>query len=120
MKASLRLSKKLSNNYFVLVKLRPDNWSPRIDMIVRRKPIYDYEQCVKLEELINKFDDKWFNKISLDQYDLELDNESILNADTENDIKLNSSFIKRVTNSYMDKDYKVLYSNCECLVDKKS
>lgn len=121
-KASINLAKKVASNYNILVLLRPEGWSPRIDVIVRRKEHYDYISCIKQESLFEEFDKKWFNKVSLDQYDLELTTKPMTDKDKEADEKLKTSFIKRLTYHYadLDCDYVVLYCNCEELIDLKT
>lgn len=121
-KASINLAKKVGSNYNILVLLRPEGWSPRIDIIVRRKEHYDYISCIKQELLFEEFDKKWFNKVSLDQYDLELTTKPMTDKDKETDEKLKTSFIKRLSYHYadLDCDYTVLWCNCEELIDIKA
>ena len=121
-KASLKLMKQVSDNYYGLVLLRPDKWSPRIDILTRRKPQYDYDKCVKQEELFEKFDDKWFNQVSLDQYDLELSKEPVSDEDIKVDKQQEANFIKRLSYHYadLDCDYTILWCNCEELIDIKT
>ena len=121
-RVSIKLAKKVSSNYNVLVILRPQGWSPRVDVVIRRKDNYNYEKCLKLEPLFDKFDDKWFNGISLDQYDLELTDKPISEEDLKVDIELKQNFVKRLTYHYadIDCDYNVLFCNCENMIDIKT
>lgn len=121
-RASMRLVKKTDDMYYSLVLLRPENWSPRVDIIIRRKPDYDYDKCLKLEPLFDKFDDKWFNLVSLDQYDLELTKDPLTEEDIKADKQQEENFIKRLSYHYadLDCDYTVLWCNCEELIDIKA
>jgi len=119
--ASIKLVKKLNKNYNCLVVVKSDNYSPMLDIIVRRKIIYDFEECTKLEKLMEKFEDKWYMNITLDQYDLELTNSEISNKDKIVDAELEKKFIKRLSYYYAetDEDYDTLWCNCEELIDIK-
>ena len=121
-KASIKLAKQIDSNYNVLVLLRPDGWSPQVDVIVRRKENYEYISCIKQEPLFDEFDKKWFNRVSLDQYDLDLSTKPMTDKEKETDDKLKESFVKRLTYHYadLDCDYDILYCNCEELIDIKT
>lgn len=120
-RVSIRLAKKVDSNYNVLVILRPDGWSPRVDIVTRRKDDYNYEKCLELETLFDKFDDKWFNEISLDQYDLELSDKETSDEDLKADDKLKSMFIERLSYYYneVECESKVLWCNCKYLLVKE-
>ena len=114
--ACKRLYNKVKDNYYVIVLLRPDNWSPRLDVRTRRKDVFDLKKCIKNEHAFEKFDDKWFNGISLEEYDLEL-KETYTKEELDDDIETKERFIKMVTFNYKDEDaFDIIYSNCENLV----
>lgn len=120
--ASIKLAKKTAPMYNSLVILRPDSWTDRVAIIIRRKEDADFNECLKLEPLFDLFDDRWGLDISLDQYDLELSNEVLTNAEKKLDSIQRENFIRRLTYYYtdMDTDYEVLWCNCEELIDLKA
>ena len=120
----IRACKKLFNNvkdnYYIMVLLRPDNWSPRLDVRTRRKDFHDFEKCIKEEEVFSNFDKKWGNNISFEQFYLDL-KDVYTDNEVEEDNQLRLNFINGVTFHYTDEDaYDILYSNCEELLDKES
>ena len=120
--ASVKLARQVSSNYYCFIYLMSSNYSPRIDIVVRRKSNYDYDKCVKLERLFEKFDDKWFNNVSLDQYDLELNSNNITDSIRDTDIQLKQKFIKRLSYHYInsDGDTNMLWCNCVELINNKT
>lgn len=91
---------KLSQYNYILIQ-REDNWSPRLRIVIRRKEEYDYDKCVRQEELIEKFEDKYFNKISIDQYDFALD--ELFKTEKKEDAKLDKSF-RKILRYYVERN----------------
>ena len=96
---SLKFVKKLDQYNYILIQ-REDNWSPRLRMVIRRKDNYDYDKCVIQEKLIEKFDNKYWNKISVDQYDYDLG--ELTKEQKKDDAKLGKSF-KKILKYYVGK-----------------
>lgn len=109
---SKKLLKKLTEYDGIIID-RGDCCSPRIEIVIRRKSFYNYNLCEKQEKLIEHFEDKWFNKISLNQYDLEL--QKVYTAEQlDADKELHNDFnclIRRVLTD-LTSDSNVISCNC--------
>ena len=95
--------RKLTQYNYILIQ-REDNWSPRFRIVLRRKDEYDYDRCVYEEKLISCFEKRYFNKISIDQYDLSLG--KLTKKEKQSDVKLYESF-KKILSYYIDRPKKV-------------
>lgn len=85
-KKAKQLVKSLTLSYGVVVE-KESNWSPRVDILIRRKEIdinnVDKEQYKKEQDKIDTFEDKYFMEVSVEQFDID-----ILENYTEKDIKV--------------------------------
>ena len=83
-----QLVKSLTLSYGVVVE-KESNWSPRVDILIRRKEIdinnVDKEQYKKEQDKIDIFEDKYFMEVSVEQFDID-----ILEDYTEKDIKVDA------------------------------
>lgn len=121
-RASIRLVKQLGDSYYSLIILHTEQYSPRIDIIIRRKKnIENYDTVIKLEKNIETFENKWFCDINISQYDLEFNNDNSSDDDLEVDAELEKRFIERLSYYYTSSeyDYDILWCNCEDLIVAK-
>lgn len=94
----LKLAYKLDQYNYILIQ-REDNWSPRLRLVIRRKDEYDYDKCVKQEDVLAKFEDKYWNKVSIDQYDYTLG--ELTREEKRDDARLYKSF-KKILKYYVN------------------
>lgn len=88
-----KLIKKLKLSYGLVIE-KEANWSPRIDILIRRKELdinnIDKVQYKKEQDMIDKFEDKYFMETSVEQFDID-----ILEDYTKEDIQLDIDTLKR-------------------------
>lgn len=122
--ASMRLVRKLSDYYYSYVIVRSEEFSPRIEIIIRRKDVTDadFKKYEKLEDMLYKFDDKWFNVIELSQYDYELSTEKFTKKEIKEDKKLMETFIDRLDYFLNDTETScnLIWCNCKELLENKT
>lgn len=122
--ASMRLVHKLGDYYYSYVIVRSEEWSPRIEIMIRRKNVADadFKKYEKLENMLYKFDDKWFNAIELSQYDYELSTEKFTKDEIKEDKKLMETFIDRLDYFLNDTETScdLIWCNCKELLKNKT
>lgn len=122
--ASMRLVHKLGDHYYSYIVVRSEGWSPRIEVITRRKCVadVDFHKYEKLEDKLDKFDDRWFNVIELSQYDYELSKENFTEDETKEDNKLRKTFIDRLSYFLDDTETscELIWCNCKELLRDKT
>lgn len=122
--ASMRLVHKLGDRYYSYIVVRSEEWSPRIEIIVRRKNVTDadFKKYEKLENMLYKFDDKWFNAIELSQYDYELSTEKLTKKEIKEDKKLMEKFTDRLDYFLNDTETScdLIWCNCKELLKNKT
>lgn len=104
---SKQLCKHLKTFDYIIEDKGP-NWSPRLDIFIRRKKSVDKSQYLKEQHKLDKFCDKWFNVISISQYDIDISNDNVSTKDLEEDKLLNKRFktiVKNIKKLQKDKDY---------------
>lgn len=114
-RASRKLSKRLKEHYAILI-LRPDNWSPRLRLVVRRKNPYNEKRAIKEDKLISKFEDKYFSYVSVEQYDYDIG--ELTESEMEDDSNLYKRFRDIIKYHFDNKDDadEILYCNCNYIL----
>lgn len=115
LKHYLRISKQFAKKipgFNTIVVLQDEGWSPRIRINLRRGnniTVEDYENQV---DIIDEYEDKYFNKISFEEYEVYLTNKST-EEDIKNDNKYKEKFYKLVNGFRQDlfKEDKIIYQN---------
>lgn len=90
-------------------------WHPRIHIFIRRKDEIDLGKYSKEQTIIDKFEDKYFNNISMTQFDIDILADDLTEEDFEKDKDLKKRFYDGLDEYYKeDKDeeaVKLLYEN---------
>lgn len=93
---SKRLVKHLKSFYY-LIEDKGENWTPRLDIYIRRKENVDLENICVEQKYIDKFDDKWFNRVPLYQYDIDITDNHLTQDDYDDDKQLELKFKQLVS-----------------------
>lgn len=111
-RASKRLVGKIKQSYGVVMD-RGVNWHPRIEILIRRKSNVDIDKYIEEQAMIDKFENKYWNNMSLTQFDIDITEEHITDKELEIDKDEKQHFIKYVTNigKLEDDERKIIYSN---------
>lgn len=107
---SLKLVKKLKSMNVILFD-RGESWSPRLQISLRRKKPIILETYQNDEWKVNKFEEKHWNQISIDYWDVEINKDST-QEDLEKDKELEQKFfnmVEHIKNKDNEDDYKILY-----------
>ena len=102
---------KMSN---VLVVDWGEAWSPRIHIFIRRKDEIDLGKYSKEQTIIDKFADKYFNDISMSQFDIDILADDLTDDDFNKDKELKEKFYSNVKTCHNNTDEdgpKFLYEN---------
>lgn len=118
---SKNLVKKLKTMNVILFD-RGEGWSPRLQISLRRKKPIQIEVYEKEEWKVNAFEDKHWNRISVDYWDVEI-NENTTKEDLDKDKELEEKFFDMVEHvRKQDEDnnenYKILYMDVEYKYDE--
>ena len=92
LRKSKQLVKSLKLSYGIVVE-KDNCWSPRIDILIRRKELdinkVNKEQYKKEQDKIDIFEDKYFMETSVEQFDIDLEDF------TEEDIQVDKSALEQ-------------------------
>lgn len=119
---SLKFVKKLKTMN-VIVFDRGENWSPRLQISLRRRKPLILEQYEQDLDLIDTFEEKHFNKgVSIDLWDENI-NENSTKEDLDKDKDLEERYFKmietiRKSDEDSDDNYKIIYMDVEYKYDK--
>lgn len=108
---SKHLVKKLGNDYYSFIALRDECWTPRLEVILRRKENIDYRVLVRKEKIVDTFKDKYINDIGIEQFDFVLDKEPMTDEDIKEDKKLLERYKSVVQAYYDDLESDVIWDN---------
>lgn len=107
-----RLAKKLTQSK-VLVVDRGKNWSPRLDIFVRRIQNVNLDIYSKEELLVDKFFNKYFNRVSITRLDIDILADDIKEKDLEKDKNLSTRF-EMIVDGYAKNTFegaRIIYDN---------
>lgn len=111
-RASKHLLRKTKLSYGVIMD-RGSGWHPRIEVLLRRKPDIDIDVYKKEQTRIDKFEDKYWNNLSLTQFDIDITEDHI----TEKELKIDrdekehfKDYVSKI-GKLEDDERKIIYSN---------
>ena len=104
-----------------IVEDRGSSWTPRLSIYMRRNKEINTKQYNKDWIKLEKFDDRWFNRISLNVYEVDIMCDDITSDDLKEDDSLNVRFqdiIKSIIELQDDKNYvgNIIYTNVKELM----
>lgn len=110
---SIHMAKQLKSMNVVIFD-RGENWSPRINIKCRRRDKFNKEDYINDLDILDNFDDKYFNEISLDQLEYDI-TQPLSEEDQLRDKELRKSFRKFVKQNINKSsfDYNIIYKNID-------
>lgn len=115
LKHDIRIAKRFVKkipNFNTMIILRREWWSPRVQINLRRSNNISLEEYEKQVDIIDEYEDKYFNRISFEEWEVYITDKSNKD-DIEKDKKYKEKFYK-IINGYRQglfKPDKVIYTN---------